>query len=70
LQVVSEIPRDMVGMMKTMKFSELKRLTFCNSEKLLNKQFFYNDQAHEWVGIGMVECNADPNKEHIRVIDK
>lgn len=53
---------------KKIKFNELKRLCFCNSDKLINKVFVINKTPHEWQGIGMVECNSNPKKE-IEVID-
>ena len=56
--------------MKQMKFSEFRRLCFCNSKKLMDKIFIIGGIPHEWVGIGMVElrCEVDPEK-HIEVID-
>ena len=54
--------------MKKIKFKELKRLCFCNSNKLLNKVFVIGGKPHEWVGFGMVEleCEVDP-EVHIEV---
>jgi len=57
-----------VNLDKKIKFNELKRLYFCNSDKLINKVFVINKTPHEWQGIGMVECNSNPKKE-IEVID-
>jgi hypothetical protein len=54
--------------MKKIKFSELKRLCFCNSEKLIGKIFVINEIPYEWVGIGLVECKPDP-KKNIEVIE-
>ena len=53
---------------KKIKFSELKRLCFCNSNKLINKIFIINKIPYEWQGIGFVECDPDP-KKHIEVIE-
>ena len=55
--------------MQQMQFSELKRLTFCNSDKLYNKQFIIGGICHEWVGIGMVECNIEKDKEQIEIVE-
>jgi len=54
---------------KKIKFSELKKLSFCNSDKLIGKIFVINKIPHEWQGIGFVECDSDP-KNQIEVIDR
>jgi len=45
---------------ETITFNELKRLTFCNSNKLLGAVIVIDGIPHEWVGIGLVEC-GEPN---------
>jgi len=54
---------------KSMRLSELKRLTFCNSDQLLNKQFVIEGQLYEWVGFGMVECEEDTSQERVEVVE-
>jgi len=56
--------------METIKYSELKRLCFCNSKELHGKVFIIGNVAYEWTGIGMIELDIDPNSgEHITVIE-
>lgn len=56
--------------MKKITFDELKRLSFCNSEKLQNKLYILGEDVVEWVGIGFIDVNIPPDPEkHITVID-
>lgn len=43
---------------KTIKFSELKRLSFCNSKKL-PPRVWIGDQLKWWVGFGWVDLDPD-----------
>ena len=55
---------------KTIKFSEFKRLCFCNSSELMHNVYVIGGIPHEWVGIGMIEldCEIDQDK-HIEVVE-
>ena len=55
--------------MDEITFAKLRRWCFCNSNELLNKVFVINDIPHEWVGIGMIECELDPKKEAVKVVE-
>lgn len=61
------IDENHINIMKTIKFKKLRHLCFCDSEELLNKIFIINKIPHEWIGIGMVECDIDNKKEQIVV---
>ena len=58
-----------VAKRKKMTFSELKRLTFCNSDKLMDKAtgksklFQMGDRRTQWVGIGMVDAGLADGTE-------
>jgi len=54
---------------ETIKFSKLKKLCFCNSNELQNKIYLIGGIPHDWQGIGMVECDLDPKKQTIEVVE-
>jgi hypothetical protein len=54
--------------MKTITYSELKRLSFINSKKL-PKKVVIGKTVHEWVGIGWIPIPEKPNKNHTKVIE-
>ena len=43
--------------MKKIKRSELKRLCFCNSDKLKDMLVVSKGKVHEWMGLGWVRIN-------------
>ncbi len=53
---------------KTIKFSELKRLSFCNSSKLPQK-IIVDGQVKEWVGIGWLDIDDKPSAKYPTVVD-
>jgi hypothetical protein len=55
---------------KTITFSELKRLAFCNSKKLPRRVWLPNGHFMEWVGIGWISVGkGTPSDSDIRVVD-
>lgn len=55
---------------ETMSFSRLRKLCFCNSKELHGKVFLINDAPYEWVGIGMLPLDIDPDPEkHVTIKD-
>ena len=57
--------------MKKITFKELKRWCFCNSKKLIGTVFLINNKTYEWIGIGMTECDSNPEwmKRKIEVVE-
>lgn len=61
---------------KTIKFSELKRLSFCNSPKL-PKQVEYVGKIKgkparrvmEWIGIGWIDIDRHQEENPVRVVE-
>lgn len=51
--------------MKTIKFSELKRLSFCNS-KDLPKKIIVDGIVREWMGIGWLDTEKPPTADEKR----
>lgn len=61
---------------KTITFSELKRLSFCNSPKLPKQVEFSGKVKGKtvrrvmwWTGIGWVEVNANEEKDPVLVVE-
>lgn len=52
---------------KTITFSELKRLSFCNSKKLPKTVNMFGKRWH-WVGVGWVDEGKATGKE-VKIID-
>ena len=54
---------------KTIKFSEFKRLCFCNSKELSKNTYSYGGKSHSWNGFGMLEDGPTRHTD-IEVIDE
>lgn len=55
-------------MPKTITFSELRRLSFCNSKRL-PKRIVIGNEIKEWVGIGWITVNDKPTGKEVRVVE-
>lgn len=56
--------------LKTITFSELKRLSFCNSKKLPKHRVVLPDgRLMEWVGIGWISVDGSPTDKDVRVVE-
>lgn len=53
---------------KTIKFSKLRQLAFCNSKRLPGTVVI-NNVVKEWVGIGWIDLDRKPTPKDTVVID-
>jgi len=55
---------------ETIKFSRLRRLSFCNSRELHDKKYILDGKVVLWVGIGFHDQSEEPDPEkHITVVE-